>query len=332
MHVLFKNVIGFAFVAALAALSIGCGQSHRQAPIVVGEQKLSRTTVVGIADAIERGSTFVWLSPELPTPTEQASALLIRYNWLIGEAADQGVSVSDETASGRLHAREAAYTGGQDVYQAMLRQTGETQAQAQLAVSAEISAERLRQKILRSVPRPGRAAILSYYRSHLSRYRVPGERFFNLAERIDGPAELASARRAMAEGHKIRGAPYEAEFNESLSQDLVAKSVGDKKVVVKAIFSTPPGVVAGPFKFFGHKAIFKVDRVVAGYLKPLSQVSGQIAARLRTEAVARARAKFADGWRSKWTARTECASGYVVPGCREYRGRQVPEEDPLSPE
>jgi hypothetical protein len=314
-------------------MQLGCGQSRSGNPIVVGDQQLPRATVAGFAVALERGSTFPWLSPELSTPTRQASALLIRYRWLIGEGADEGVAVSSGAATRALQAKAATSLGGKETFQATLRQTGETEAQAQLVVAAEISAQRLLRRILRSVPRPSRGEVVGYYRSHRARFSVAEERFFDIAERIDGPVELASAKRTLVEEHSVRGVSYEAEFHESLSRDLIPKLQGDRGAFVRAIFSTRPGVVSGPYKYFGQKAIFKMDRIVPGYVRPLSAVRGQIATRLHDEAIARARAKFVKAWRSKWTARTECTAGYVVPGCKEFHGPLAAEEqDPLSPE
>jgi hypothetical protein len=329
-----------ALCALLAGITVtlsACGQSDSASPITVSGQRISRATVTGFAGAIRQGAAFALLSPELSGYTQQASALLIRYHWLIGEARDQGLGVSGAEATHALSARAAASLGGATVYRATLGETGETEAQAQLALAAEVSAQRLRQKIVESVPRPTGAQIQSYYRSHLARFRVPEERLFSLAERIDGPAELASARRAMVEGHVAAGHHYEAEFHELLPRSLVGKPVlsdpdVDRQVVTNAIFSTPLGVVGGPLRYYGEKAIFKVTRIIPGYVKPLSAVSAQIAKQLRGEALASARKSFVERWRSKWTAKTQCASGYVVDGCREYHGRHVSEEDPLSPE
>ncbi|HEX4437185.1 MAG TPA: peptidyl-prolyl cis-trans isomerase [Solirubrobacteraceae bacterium] len=335
-----RTLVKASSVTLLAGLVIAlsaCGQSHKDDPITVRDQSISRAAVTGFAHAIKGGSTFPWLSPELPNDTEQASALLIRYHWLVGEATDEGLTVTAQDTNRALRERASASLGGEAVYRATLGETGETQAQAQLALVAEISAQRLQQKIIRSTPQPTPAEIQAYYQSHTSRFRVPEERIFNLAERIDGPTELASAKDAMNLGHSLSGQSYEAEFNESLSSSLVAKPIEsspdvDRQVVVNAIFSKPIGVVAGPFPYYGKRAIFKVIRIVPAYERPLAKVTAQIAKQLRSEALSKARTKFVEGWRAKWTARTECASGYVVEGCEEYHGRYLPEDDPLSPE
>jgi PPIC-type PPIASE domain len=332
MRVLVKTFLGVLMTVGLGSTLLACGQSHSANPITVGDQRLSRSEVAGFASAIKGGSTFAWASPELSTYTEQASALLIRYHWLTGEAADQGLAVTDQAASRALDAEEAASLGGEAVYRTTLGQTGETLVQARLVLAAELSAQRLRQKIVRSTPQPTRAQVQFYYRSHLQHFRVQEERFFDLAERIDGPAELAGAKRAFANGYATPGTPYEVEFGISLSSDLVTKLDGDREAAVRAIFSTRPGVIIGPMPYYGKKAIFKVTRIVPGYQRPFSQVRGQIARKLRSEALLRARTKFIAGWRSKWTSQTECASGYVIYGCMEYHGRHVSEGDPLSPE
>lgn len=329
------RVSAFACTVLLLTAILGCGKSESGGPIVVGREAVSRETVGSFAVAIEQGSTLPWLSSELGTPLREASALLIRYHWLIGEAADLGVPVDAATATRALRERGISYPGGESSYEAGLRETGETQAIARLAVAAEIAASRLRQKALKAIPSPQDGAVESYYRHHLARYRVPEERVYDFAERIDGPQEIAGAERAIATNRDVKQptAPFEAEMNVSMFRGEASESRDrDEKATVEEIFSTRPGILVGPFKFRGHEALFKITRIIRAYVKPLSQVRAGIEALLLRRATARRAARFVADWRAKWTRRTTCAVRYLVPGCRGYRGPEVVEEHPLSPE
>jgi hypothetical protein len=321
--------LGAVAVAVMGFLS--CGGAHTADAVRIGGKRLASPTISRWANEIARGATFRGVLPQLPDAREQATALLIEYRWLAGETSDRGIAISDVEAQRALRRREEGAIGGTMGYRAMLKQLGEPEGDALQAVRAELEAERLRETIVDGAEEPTASEIAAYYRNHLMAFRIPEERIFNLAERIDGPAELASAERALIEGHPVVAhAPYEAEFGESLSRDLVRKSVGDKKVAVKTIFSTRVGAIGGPVKFYGHHAVFRVTRIIPGYIKPLKLVRDQIAKQLRKTALAHEHNAFLDAWRAKWTARTECAAGYVVPGCREYDGSHEEEEDPFS--
>jgi hypothetical protein len=312
---------------------VGCGQSASVGPVVVGREAISRATLASFTTAIARGATLPWLSPELGDPVREAGALLIKYRWLIGEATDQGIVVSSDTATRVLHDREAAYPGGEGNYEASLRETGETQAVARLVVRAEIAAGGLRRKLLSRVPTTQGGEIEAYYRRHLARYRVRERRAYSFGERIDGPQELAAARRAIVDNYNVKqaSAPFEVEINLLLNYPR-GLAAGEERAVAEAIFSARPGVVVGPFKYHGHESLFKVDKIMRGYVRSLSQEGARIGARLRREAIARTTAEFIAGWRAKWTEQTKCDARYLVPGCKEYRGPQVVEEHPLSPE
>jgi hypothetical protein len=318
--------------AAVAAAVIfqACGDAHTSAVVSVGGEAIPRATIGRWADEIARGATFRGVLPQLPNARAQATALLIEYRWLAGEAHNRGMAINDAEARSALRTREEGSVGGSSGYRAMLKQLGEPEGDALLAIRAELTAERLTKKIFDGTPESTASEVAVYYHGHLAEFRVPEERVFNLAERIDGTAELASAERALIAGHPVAAhTPYEAEFGESLSRDLVRKSIGDKKVAVETIFSTPVGMIGGPVKFYGHHAVFRVTRIIPSYLKPLKRVRNQIAKRLRKTTLAREHTAFLDAWRAKWTAKTKCAPGYVVPGCTEYDGPHE-EEDPFT--
>jgi hypothetical protein len=315
---------------AVAVALLGCGGSHSGGPVSVGGERISRATIDRWGGEITRGATYRGILPQLPDERAQATALLIEYRWLAGEASDRGIAVTEGEVERALRQREEGAVGGPSGYQAMLEEAGETEGDARVALRAELAAERLGRRIIEGTAEPATSEVETYYRSHLATFKVPEERVFNLAERIDGPAEMVSAKRALTEGHRVAAhTPYEAEFNLSLPRDVVEHSVGDKEVAVRAIFSTPVGSFAGPVKFYGHRAVFKVKRIVPGYIKPLRAVRSQIVKQLRKAALAHAHAAFLDAWRAKWSAETECSAGYVVPGCKEYHGPHE-EEDPFS--
>jgi foldase protein PrsA len=92
------------------------------------------------------------------------------------------------------------------------------------------------------------------------------------------------------------------------------------------------GQVAAPASFNNKWVLLVVRKLIPPSMKPLSQVSAQISERLSEERHAQALASFLKAYRQEWRAKTHCKAGFIVQRCAEYRGREVPEGNPLTGE
>jgi PPIC-type PPIASE domain len=318
---------------AVIATMAGCGAADGHAPIKIGQQQISSRTLAAFTSAIRAGATLPWLSVEAGTPEQQASIWLIRYQWLVGEAAGIGMPVGSGDAARALQKRGSAFPGGEASYAAALNEAGESRKVAELVALAELAAARVRRKVLNTVVPVTENEIQLYYWHHLSRYRMPEQRAYNFGERIDGPRELADARRAIVNNYTVKkpSDPYEVEIKLTLDHPH-GLPAGEERAVARAIFAAKPDVVVGPFHYHGHESLFKVDEVIPSHLTPLSKVKRNIARQLHQEAITRSATEFISVWRARWSAQTRCIEPYVVSGCREYQGPQIAETDLLSPE
>jgi foldase protein PrsA len=91
----------------------------------------------------------------------------------------------------------------------------------------------------------------------------------------------------------------------------------------EAIFAATPGVLAGPVKTDIGYFLFDVAKILNEHETPLSQVRAAIRQELAGPLQEQSLEAFTKHWAAVWTAQTECSPGFVVPGCRQFKGPPV---------
>jgi PPIC-type PPIASE domain len=240
----------------------------------------------------------------------QALALAISWQWLLGQAAARHLQISSAEV------------------QARLREDGGTSAtaqggggQEQLLARAELAAAKLRQGVIDAQPPVTHAQLLDYYRRHLHHFERPELRYIELAENYPTVAAAEKARREVLAGVKLAG----ISLHEKLEGTYIPNGSFTKKAARKAIFAAKPHVLSQPVLLNAAYSFFEITRIVPAHLKPFAQVERSLRARLEGERRKRALARAISAWRREWTARTDCAPGYVIQKCRQYRGAKAPE-------
>jgi foldase protein PrsA len=252
---------------------------------------------------------------------------LISSDWLIGEAADRGLTVSEQETKHRLDEKINSFAnGGEAEFQESLKATAHTIADTEHEIEAELASSKLRQKLTSSEHQITYAQVASYYRRNIQRFLVPERRYLFIVENLKSEVIARRLMREVALGQKSLA---RTGIRESLPRPDFTKVSGVKRTIDKAIFAATPNVVAEPVKLNHVYLVFEVTRIAPGALRPLAQVQRAIAGKLSADRQRRALARFIEEWRTSWIARTNCRPGYVVEKCRQYHGPRMREE-PLS--
>lgn len=251
----------------------------------------------------------------------RALRFLITSQWVIGEAADEGMGTFGAQAHRLLAEQQSASSRSAAELAASLKASSQNVAGAELELQAELAAEKLRQR--HTAARVADADIAAYYRRHAASFHVAEERSFYIADFL--PSE-AAARRVIRE---VRRGKSIASFalHESLSRSGWSWStLGPKRPLYEAIFAAKPHVLAGPVRVKRFYFVVEILSVVPAHVESLSQARAAIDAKLSGERQRRALASFTASMSRKWVAQTDCRAGYVVQKCRQYAGPQEPEE------
>jgi PPIC-type PPIASE domain len=258
------------------------------------------------------------------TPNEQAVATLISINWLRGEATAQGISPSQTVVDDALDERREA--NGAAEFQRTLNGSGRTLDDLRLEVEAELAAAAIRRKVLRSIAAT-EPEIADYYKRHRALFREPELRTVDLVEGLPSAETASRLVRRIGTGPKFS----KQAFHEELEIEPGVHLAADIERVMHAIFAAKQGVASRPMSLNRHWTVFVVRAIRPAKIKPLSKVHARIAARLVAAHRRAALDAFTAAFRNRWTARTSCGPGYVVQGCRQYKGPRRTQPNPFAP-
>ena len=261
----------------------------------------------------------------------QAGALeyLISAQWVIGEAADDGLTLTDGQVTQSLEAkRRRSFPGGRGEFEEFLKAAHQTVADAMLEARVELAKSEVYKRAVSLAHSPTSAEVASYYHQHQQSFVVPERREVEITN-----------RKSAAEGERLkREVAHGLAFATIAKRETLSRTTGGEPALKidtltaaaleRAVFSAKPNVLAGPVRRRVDYYVFEVMRIVPARLLPLPQVAGAIERQLSAERQRLAVADFVAGWRRKWTARTSCLPAYVVQKCRQYSGPRKP-EDPL---
>jgi hypothetical protein len=165
-----------------------------------------------------------------------------------------------------------------------------------------------------------RAQAVRYYQENKSRFDAPEQRDAEVVRTKTLTASMQAAKAIRA------GDPF-ALVAARDSVDAAGKENGglvhgivlsqEDPPLKRAVFKASLHVLTGPVQL--EPGRFYLFEIVG--IRPARHVSlARIEAALMPKLERRALAKFSAEWAAKWTAMTSCSSGFVVAGCRQYKG------------
>jgi parvulin-like peptidyl-prolyl isomerase len=256
----------------------------------------------------------------------QVLGFLISSQWLVAQAADEGVGITAQEVKRRLVEKKESFPHGRAEFEESLKAIGRSVEDVEREVRAELASTKIRGRLIKDKAEVTPADVAAYYRRNVGKWRVPERRNFDIAENFRSDAE---ARKVMSDVKARRSRLADKSIAESLPRKSFADYSGEKRIIYEAIFKATPHVLTGPIRLNSLYFVIEVTHVTPAYVQSLAQVRSAIVKKLSTTRQRRALARFVAAWRSKWTAKTDCHAGYVVQKCRQYTGPTVP-EDPLA--
>jgi hypothetical protein len=246
---------------------------------------------------------------------------LIFSRWILGEAAAEGVRVTDEEAQARLE----LLGSGQGEAPVRMPLAGEQVLPKLLAVARShadrlwllklaVLSARLEARALSKVERQVTPAqIAGYYRAHRSLYVLPERRDVEWIVTYSD-AWLAKAVAEIRAGKSFISVAKRVSKDEPTIEGMERHPQAEKQLA-QHVFAARPHVLTGPFKQSANRYEFEVTRVIPARRQTLAEAERSIRGRL---ALAPASAAFVAMLERKWGARTSCAAGVVAAGCGRH--------------
>jgi foldase protein PrsA len=246
---------------------------------------------------------------------DEAAGFLISSDWLLGEASSLGVSVSDAEVKSEL---EKAHPKPGEL-QKYLAGSHQTLSDALLRTKLDQLTAKIKQKILTD-KQPG--LIEKYYRENISQFST-GETRNVLMIQTNTEAQAKAAKAAIQSGQSFQSVAGrfsiepEAKTNGGLLKDLTNGYFVEP--VGKAVDSAQKGVLTGPIGGGGAYWLFKVLSSTPGTRQTLKQAEPKIKQQIASTEQESVIREFATQFKKKWTAKTDCHVGYMVPDCSGYQ-------------
>lgn len=257
------------------------------------------------------------------TLKQQVLAYLISANWVIGEASERGVKVSDAEVKKQFNQIKTQQFPKETDFQKFLASTGYTVSDLLLRVKLNSLSSKIQAKVSKEAgKKPTQKEITAYYEQHKSQYGQPEKRnILIILTKTQAEAEKAKK--------EIEGGKSFASVAKSSSIDPVSKAAGgslpgvvkgqEEKALDEAVFKAQLNVLGGPIKTpFGYY-IYEVKKTLPASQQALAQVQSTIQQQIKSEKQQKTLSEFIKNFRKKWEARTSCRSGYEVKDCKGYK-------------
>lgn len=254
---------------------------------------------------------------------QEVLGFLISSDWVLGEASDQGVKVSDAEVQKKFGELKKQQFPKEADFQKFLVSTGQTVSDLLLRVKLNLLSQKIQQKITKNGgKKPSEAEIQKYYNQNKQRFGAP--------ERRDLQIVLTKTQaQAQAAKKEIQSGKSFASVAKSKSIDPASKAKGgalpgvvkgqEQKALDAAVFAAKTGVLNGPVKTpFGYY-VFEVATVHAPSQQALAQVKSSIQQQLTAQKQQKALSTFVSDFKKKWTGRTNCRPSYVIMDCKQYK-------------
>ena len=175
---------------------------------------------------------------------DQVLQLLISFQWLEGEAKEQGIKVSDaEVKKSFDQQRKQSFPKDAD-YQKFLKDSGQSEADIMLQVKADLLASKIRDKVVKGKDKVSDAQIQDFYNKNKARFAQP-ERRDLLVVLTKGKAKAEAAKKALKSGQSWKAVAKKYSIDEASKAQggkLPAQAKGTlEKQLDEAVFKAKKG-------------------------------------------------------------------------------------------
>jgi foldase protein PrsA len=252
---------------------------------------------------------------------QQVLGFLISSDWVLGEGSSLGVKLTDKEVKTQFEKIKNQQFPKAAEFEKFLASTGQTTSDLLLRVKLNLLSSKIQEKIAKKKPIT-KAEIEKYYNENKQRFGTPETRSVEIIL-TKTEAAAKSAKQEVQSGKSF------ASVAKRVSVDPTSKASGgllsgvtkgqEEKALDAAIFSAQPNVLGGPLKTTFGYYVYRVKSVAAGNQQTLAQSEASIKAQLAATQQQTALSKFVKDFRTKWKAKTDCRSAYLVKDCKQVK-------------
>jgi parvulin-like peptidyl-prolyl isomerase len=342
--------IGFAVAQGIGSPSVPSGdvakiQGVSDELATVSQKDFNRALAVQIKGAKLKKAPATG-SKKYEEVKEATMTELVEAIWIRGQAEEMGITVTSKQVEEELAQIKKTSFPTESAYQKFLKESGFTEEDVNERVELQTLVTAIQEKVNAETPAPSESEISAYYEEQKEAQFTEKE---SRDVRLIINKDKSQVEAAKKELEKDNSPANWKKVAPKYSSDPTSKAKGGlqegiteeflKGELKEAIFGSATGELKGPIKFETNWILVEVVKLNPAKEKSLAEVKAQIEEALKGEKQKEFLAEFAGDFESKWTSRTQCASGYVIKKCSNYSGSAHPanaapacyEADPKAP-
>jgi foldase protein PrsA len=331
------GVLGALFIALFVIVGLAQGIGDPSVPsgdvAVVEDAPDGNVTQEEFDAALEQAARRQGVPKPPPPDDPQYAALrdaamsdLLLARWVLGEAEERGITVSDTEINNQID-QIKQQSGGQRGFQQLLKQSGFTLDQARERIQLQLLSNQIQQEVLgKGQPSVSDEEIQNFYEANKDQFTQPETR--DVREIVN--KDLAQVEQARAALEQDDSPANWKKVAAKFSSDQATKNSGGLRKAVaqgqsepkldEEIFAedTEAGELIGPFKGQAGYYLIQVQKVTPEEVTPLARLSNQIKQQLAQGIQQQTATTFQANFTEKWVSRTFCAEGYVMDRCSNF--------------
>ncbi|HET6830883.1 MAG TPA: peptidyl-prolyl cis-trans isomerase [Solirubrobacterales bacterium] len=261
--------------------------------------------------------------PQYESLVQQAMQSLILAEWVKGEAADRGITVTQEDIDAELERIKEQSFSSEKEFEQFVKQSKFSDEDIQEQVELTLLRDQLEQEVI-SKPTVTDDEIEDFYEANIDSFTQPASRDV----RVILNSSQAKAEAAKQELEADDSEASWAKVAKKYSQDQATKDrggllegltqgQGDPQLEEEA-FAAAEGEIVGPFETDRGWYVLEVTAINPESTQPLSEAQAAIEQQLVAAGQQQIAAEFQSDFTDKWTPRTICAPAATVDLCDNY--------------
>jgi foldase protein PrsA len=265
---------------------------------------------------------------------DQVMQLLTSFQWIEGEAEEQGIKVSDAEVKKTFEEQKKQSFPKDADYQKFLKDYDQTEEDILQRIKLDLLSNKIRDKIIKGKDKVSDAQIEDFYNKNKERFAQPERRDLRIVL-TKGEAKANEAKAALENGELWKSVAKQYSIDEASKAQggkLPAQSEGTlEKSLDEAVFKAKKGDIVGPVKTqFGYY-VFEVEKIQKATQQSLEQAKETIRQTLQSQNQQKALDKFVSDFQKKWKERTECRDGFVTQVCKGAKATPTPSAQGVQP-
>jgi foldase protein PrsA len=250
---------------------------------------------------------------------DQVLQFLISAEWIEGEAADQGVRVSQEAIDKQFEeTKEQSFPEEAD-FDEFLKTSGMRLTDIKYRIRLDLMSEQLREKVVEGADEVSNDEVREYYKENQQRFAQPERRDLRIV--LTETEEQANEAKAALEGDRSFSSVAEEFSTDEGSKEqggvLLAVAQGQQeKALDDAVFAAEQGQLQGPVETQFGWYVFQVQKITEAEQQTVQEAAPTIRQLLASQGQEEALNTFITDFRDKWKDRTNCREGFITQDCK----------------